>query len=93
MAITAKARRKLPSKDFALPGKGTGPGGKGPGSYPIDTIGRARNALARGAQNASPAEQATIRRKVEEKYPSIDKDTQSKAKKLDARLDARRGGR
>lgn len=72
MAITAKQRQKLPSKDFALPGKGEGPGGKGAGSYPIDTPARARNALARGAQHASPSEQATIKRKVAAKYPSID---------------------
>lgn len=71
MAITARQRRALPSRDFALPGKGTGPQGKGPGSYPIDTPGRARNALSRGAQNASPAEDATIKRKVKAKYPSI----------------------
>lgn len=71
MAITMKEREKLPSKDFALPGKGSGRGGKGPGSYPIDTAGRARNAFSRGAQNASPAEQATIKRKVKAKYPGI----------------------
>lgn len=71
MAISMAKREKLPSKDFALPGKGSGKGGKGPGSYPIDTKGRARNALARGAQNASPAEDAKIKRAVEKKYPSI----------------------
>lgn len=72
MALKMKAREKLPSKDFALAGKGTGKGGKGPGSYPIDTAGRARNALSRGAQNASPAQQAEIKKKVAAKYPSID---------------------
>ena len=71
MAISMKRREALPKSDFALPGKGTGKGGKGPGSYPIDTKARARNALARGAQNASPAQQATIKRKVKAKYPSI----------------------
>jgi len=71
MPLKMKQREKLPSKDFALPGKGTGKGGKGPGSYPIDTKGRAKNALARGAQNASPAAQATIKKKVAAKYPSI----------------------
>lgn len=71
MALKMKAREKLPSKDFALPGKGTGKAGKGPGSYPIDTAGRARNALSRGAQNASPAQQAEIKKKVAAKYPSI----------------------
>lgn len=71
MAISMAKREKLPSKDFALPGKGTGKGGKGPGSYPIDTKARARNALSRGAQNASPAQQAEIKRKVAAKFPSI----------------------
>lgn len=71
MAISMAKRERLPSKDFALPGKGSGKGGKGPGSYPIDTPGRARNALARGAQNASPAQQAEIKKKVRAKYPSI----------------------
>lgn len=71
MALKAAQREKLPSKDFALPGKGKGEKGKGPGAYPIDTKARARNALARGAQHASPAEQATIKRKVAAKYPGI----------------------
>jgi hypothetical protein len=71
MALNMKQREKLPGKDFALPGKGTGKGGKGPGSYPIDTKARARNALSRGAQNASAGADAEIKRKVKEKYPSI----------------------
>lgn len=70
--ISYARRQKLPSSKFALPGKGTGSKGKGPGSYPIDTIGRARNALSRGAQHASPGELATIKRKVHAEYPSID---------------------
>lgn len=70
-ALSSKQRNALPSKSFALPGKGEGKSGKGSGSYPIDTPARARNALARGAQNASPAEQATIKRKVAAKYPGI----------------------
>ena len=71
MALKMAQREKLPKKDFALPGRGTGKEGKGPGSYPIDTKARARNALARGAQNASPAQQKEIKRKVEKKFPSI----------------------
>lgn len=71
MAITTKQREKLPRKDFALPGKGSGKAGKGPGSYPIDTPGRARNALARGSQNASLGQQATIKQKVKARYPGI----------------------
>ena len=71
MALTAAKRRALPSSEFALPGQGEGPGGKGSGSYPIDTVARARNALARGAQHASSSELATIKRKVKSRYPSI----------------------
>lgn len=69
--ITTAERKRLPSSEFALPGKGAGASGKGPGSYPIDTPARARNALARGAQHASPGELATIKRKVHAKFPDI----------------------
>lgn len=72
--ITAARRKALPKSEFALPGKGEGPQGKGAGSYPIDTANRARNALARGAQHASPAELATIKRKVHAKFPGIGQD-------------------
>jgi hypothetical protein len=69
--LTAKKRNKLPSSSFALPGKGEGPKGKGSGSYPIPDEAHARAALSRGAQHASPAEQATIKRKVAAKFPGI----------------------
>ena len=62
MAISAAKRRSLPSSSFGLPGQK---------KYPLDTPGRARNALSRAAQNASPSQQATIKRKVKAKYPSI----------------------
>lgn len=69
--ITAYGRKHLQHGQFALPAgeeeKKRGIGGR----YPIDTISRARNALARGAQNASPEELAEIRRKVHAKYPQI----------------------
>ena len=80
MAITARQRQKLSSGQFALPGKGEGPKGKGPGSYPIDTAKRARAALSYGAQHASPAEQATIKRKVKAKYPGIEVNSNRKGK-------------
>jgi hypothetical protein len=64
--LTAKARRALPKSDFGLPSKAPESG-----SYPLDTKNRARSALARASANASPSEQATIRRKVHEKYPSM----------------------
>lgn len=71
MPLSAAKRRSMPASQFALPGKGEGPGGKGAGAYLIDTAARARNALSRGAQHASPSELATIRRKVKAKYPGI----------------------
>ena len=69
--ITAEGRRALPSSDFGLPGHGTGPEGKGPGSYPLDTPGRARSALSRASANATPAEESKIRARVHQKYPSL----------------------
>jgi hypothetical protein len=72
--ITTSRRNALPSSDFALPGKGEGSKGKGAGSYPIPDAAHARNALARGAQHASPSELATIKRKVHARFPGIGKD-------------------
>jgi hypothetical protein len=71
--LTAGGRKKLPSASFALPGKGTGPQGKGSGSYPIPDASHARNALSRVAQHGSPAEKAAVRAKVRSKFPGIGK--------------------
>ena len=59
--LSTKERKALPAKEFALPG----------GRYPIEDASHARNALARAAQNATPAEQQTISRKVAEAFPKI----------------------
>lgn len=68
--ITADKRRQLKPSDFGLTGKD--PDVKGAkGTYPIDTPGRARAALGRASANATPAQQATIKKKVATKYPSI----------------------
>jgi hypothetical protein len=72
--LTASQRQKLPSSDFALPGKGEGPKGAGSGSYPIPDANHARNALARVSQHGSPAQKAAVRAKVRAKYPEIGKD-------------------
>jgi hypothetical protein len=69
--LSNKKRQSLPSSSFALPGKGEGKGGKGSGAYPIPDEAHARAALSRAAQHASPAEQATIKRKVAAKFPGI----------------------
>jgi len=70
--LSAAQRQSLPKSDFALPGRGSGPKGAGSGSYPIPDRGHAKAALSRGAANASPGEQATIKRKVKAKYPDMD---------------------
>jgi hypothetical protein len=66
--LNAAARKKLPSNDFALPGKGKGASGKGSGSYPIPDKSHARNALARSSGKPVAAK---VRAKVEAKFPSI----------------------
>jgi hypothetical protein len=61
--LTTGRRNALPESTFALPGR----------RYPIEDANHARNALARAAQHATPAEAATIRRKVHARYPGIGK--------------------
>jgi len=69
--LTAKERQRMPKGDFALPGRGEGKKGAGAGSYPIPNKSHARNALARVSQHGTPAEKATVKRKVEAKFPGI----------------------
>lgn len=72
MAVLTMAKRKrLSSSQFALPGKGEGPGGKGAGSYPIPDPGHARNALARVSQHGTPEQKRKVRARVRAKFPSI----------------------
>ena len=78
--LTTAARSKLKPKQFALPGKGEGPKGKGAGSYPIPDPSHARNALARVSQHGSSSEKATVRAKVAAKFPSIGKGSKKKKK-------------
>jgi hypothetical protein len=73
--LTAKARKKLPKSQFALPGKGEGPGGKGAGSYPIPDRSHAQNALSRVSQYGTPAEKKAVRAKVKAKYPDMGSDS------------------
>ncbi|HUY05023.1 MAG TPA: hypothetical protein VMV33_17225 [Rhodocyclaceae bacterium] len=80
--LDAAKRKKLPSKDFALPGKGKGPEGKGSGSYPIPDKNHARAALSRVSANGTPAEKAEVKRKVKAKFPGIGADKKgAKAKR------------
>ncbi len=59
--LTTAARKKIPSKDFAL----------GEGRYPIEDKGHARNALARVSQHGTSSEKARVHAKVHAKYPAI----------------------
>lgn len=59
--LTAKARKAIPTKDFAGPDR----------SYPVMDKAHARNALARVSQFGSPELKARVRAKVRAKYPSI----------------------
>jgi hypothetical protein len=61
--LTAAARRKIPTKGFALPGR----------RYPIHDRSHARNALARVSGNGTSKEKATVRAKVAAKYPGMGK--------------------
>lgn len=60
--MTAKRRKALSPRKFAIPSKR---------KYPIDTANRARNALARVSQHGTPAEKAKVRAAVRRRYPSI----------------------
>lgn len=62
MVLTARGRRMILLRNFALPGR----------RYPINTIARARNALARVAQHGTPAEQTKVKKAVHNKWPSIE---------------------
>jgi len=62
--LSAKDRKKLGKKSFALPGRR---------KYPIPDKAHARNALARVAQHGTRAEQKEVRTAVKKRFPSIGK--------------------
>lgn len=64
--LTYGQRKALPKSQFAIPSEAPEPG-----SYPIDTKNRARNALARVSQFGSSAEKSKVRSAVHRKFPSI----------------------
>jgi hypothetical protein len=68
---STKERKKLSKKSFALPGKR---------KYPIPDKAHARNALARVAQNGTPAEQKKVKAAVKKRFPSIGKKTKKNKK-------------
>lgn len=66
------ANTKAPKGSYAVP-PGSKVGGLGKAKYPINTKGRARNALARVSAHGSAAEKRMVRAAVHRKYPSIGK--------------------
>ena len=60
--LSYKKRKKMPASEFAEPGKR---------KHPIEDKAHAKNALARVSQHGTPAEKATIKKKVHQKYPGI----------------------
>lgn len=63
MKLTAKARKAIPTKDFAGPDR----------SYPVPDASHARNALSRVSQFGTAALKAKVRAKVHAKFPDIGK--------------------
>ena len=61
-ALSTARRNALPDSDFALPDTR---------EYPIDTVRRGRNALARVSQFGTEAEKSTVRAAVHSRYPRI----------------------
>lgn len=59
--LTAKARKKIPTKDFAGPNR----------SYPIPDEGHVKAALARVAEFHHPEIAANVKRKAKKKFPGM----------------------
>lgn len=59
--LTTATRKKIPTGEFALPGR----------RYPVEDEAHARNALSRVSQDGTPAEKATVRRKVGRLFPAL----------------------
>jgi hypothetical protein len=55
-------RSKMKRSSFAIPSKR---------KYPITSMGRARNAIARVQQHGSPAEKRAVFSKIRTKYPAL----------------------
>lgn len=60
--LTSNKRKSLPRTSFAIPSER---------AYPLDTIDRARNALARVEQFGTEAEKKKVRAAVKKRYPQI----------------------
>lgn len=75
MKLTKRARKAIPTSEFALAGR----------RYPIEDRSHAANALARVSQHGTPAEKAEVRAKVHRKYPTMGKRKASESHSYDFR--------
>ena len=64
--LTTEKRKSLPDSSFVFPKDR---------SYPINDKNHAQNALARVEQHGTPEEKAKVKRKVKEKYPDMEVDS------------------
>lgn len=65
---TPAPNTKAPKGSYAVPGTAE----KGP-AYPVDSLARAKNAIARVEQHGTPAEKKKVYAKVKAKYPALAK--------------------
>jgi hypothetical protein len=65
-----RANTRAPKRSYAIP-PGSPVGGRGVAKYPLDSLARARNALARVAQHGTPAEKRMVHAAVRRKYPAL----------------------
>jgi hypothetical protein len=72
MKLSSAARKRLPAKSFALPGR----------RYPIEDKNHARNALARVSQHGTASEKARVRSAVHRKFPSVGKAKMGKLREM-----------
>ena len=64
--LTTEKRKNLPDSSFVFPDER---------KYPINDKNHAQNALARVEQHGTPEEKAKVKRKVKEKYPDMEVDS------------------
>jgi hypothetical protein len=64
------ANTKAPRRSYAVPA-GSPVGGKGKAKYPVNTVKRARNAIARVGQHGSAAEKKLVYAKIRKHHPAL----------------------
>lgn len=84
------ANTRAPKRSYAIPASSP-VGGRGRAKYPIDSLPRARNALARVHQHGTPREQAMVHAAVKRRYPALARRSTVIATPTDRRT--RRSGR